>query len=45
VLDVVSGRVTGSKDEYERRIKQLWKNKLTPDPEWWPDATREVRTK
>jgi hypothetical protein len=43
VLDVVSGRVTGSKAEYERRIKQLWKNKLTPDPEWWPDVTKEVR--
>jgi hypothetical protein len=43
VLDVVSGRVVGSKDEYERRIKQLYKNKLDPDPEWWPDSTREVR--
>ena len=43
VLDVVSGRVKGSKEEYESRIKQLWKNKLTPDPEWWPDITKEVR--
>jgi hypothetical protein len=43
VLDVVSGRVVGSKDEYERRIKQLYKNKLDPDPEWWPDITKEVR--
>lgn len=43
VLDVVSGRVKGSKQEYESRIKQLWKNKLTPDPEWWPDITKEVR--
>ena len=44
VLDVVSGRVKGSKEEYERRIKKLWENKLTPDPEWWPDITKEVRT-
>ena len=43
VLDVVSGRVQGSKDEYEKRIKQLYKNKLNPDPEWWPDTTKEVR--
>ena len=43
VLDVVSGRVKGSKEEYERRIKKLWENKLTPDPEWWPDITKEVR--
>jgi hypothetical protein len=45
VLDVVSGRVQGSKEEYERRIKQLYKNKLNPDPEWWPDVTKEVRKK
>lgn len=43
VLDVVSERVQGSKEEYERRIKQLYKNKLNPDPEWWPDQTKEVR--
>ena len=43
VLDVVSGRVMGSKAEYEKRIKQLYKNKLNPDPEWWPDTTKEVR--
>ena len=43
VLDVVSERVKGSKDEYEKRIKQLYKNKLNPDPEWWPDVTKEVR--
>jgi hypothetical protein len=43
VLDVVSGRVQGSKAEYERRIKQLYKNRLNPDPEWWPDVTKEVR--
>lgn len=43
VLDVVSERIEGSKDEYERRIKQLWENKLVPDPEWWPDETKEVR--
>jgi len=43
VLDVVSGRVKGSKEEYERRIKQLYKSKLDPDPEWWPDTTKEVR--
>ena len=43
VLDVVSGRVEGSKEEYERRIKQLYKNRLNPDPEWWPDVTKEVR--
>jgi hypothetical protein len=43
VLDVVSERVEGSKDEYEKRIKQLYKNKLNPDPEWWPDVTKEVR--
>ena len=45
VLDMVSGRVQGSKEEYERRIKQLYKNKLNPDPEWWPDVTKEVRKK
>jgi hypothetical protein len=43
VLDVVSGRVQGSKAEYETRIKQLYKNKLNPDPEWWPDVTKEMR--
>ena len=43
VLDVVSGRVEGGKEEYETRIKQLYKNKLNPDPEWWPDTTKEVR--
>jgi hypothetical protein len=43
VLDVVSGRVEGSKEEYEKRIRQLYKNKLDPDPEWWPDTTNEVR--
>jgi hypothetical protein len=43
VLDVVSERVKGSKEEYERRIKALYKNRLDPDPEWWPDQTREVR--
>jgi hypothetical protein len=43
VLDVVSGRVKGSKAEYESRIKRLYKNKLDPDPDWWPDVTREVR--
>jgi len=43
VLDVVSERVVGSREEYERRIKQLYKNKLDPDPEWWPDVTKEVR--
>ena len=29
--------------EYERRIKQLYKNKLNPDPDWWPDTTKEIR--
>lgn len=43
VLDVVSERVDGSKAEYESRIKRLYKNKLDPDPEWWPDQTKEVR--
>jgi len=43
VLDVVSERVEGGKAEYEKRIKQLYKNKLNPDPEWWPDTTKEVR--
>ena len=43
VLDVVSERVKGSKAEYETRIKQLYKNKLNPDPDWWPDVTKEVR--
>jgi hypothetical protein len=43
VLDVVSERVEGGKEEYEKRIKQLYKNKLNPDPEWWPDTTKEVR--
>jgi hypothetical protein len=45
VLDVVSERVEGSKEEYENRIKQLYKNKLNPDPDWWPDVTNEVRKK
>ncbi len=43
VLDVVSERVQGSKEEYESRIKSLYKNKLDPDPDWWPDQTREIR--
>ena len=43
VLDVVSGRVKGSKQEYERRIRALYKNRLDPDPEWWPDETHEIR--
>jgi hypothetical protein len=43
VLDVVSDRVKGSKQEYERRIKALYKNRLDPDPEWWPDETHEIR--
>jgi hypothetical protein len=43
VLDVVSERVEGSKKEYENRIKQLYKNRLAPDPEWWPDITKEMR--
>jgi hypothetical protein len=43
VLDVVSGRVKGSKEEYERRIKALYKNRLDPDPDWWPDETGEMR--
>ena len=43
VLDVVSGRVKGSRQEYERRIKALYKNRLDPDPEWWPDETHEIR--
>lgn len=43
VLDVVSERVKGGKEEYESRIKQLYKNKLNPDPEWWPDTTKEMR--
>jgi hypothetical protein len=43
VLDVVSGRVKGSKEEYESRIKRLYKNRLDPDPDWWPDITKEVR--
>ena len=43
VLDVVSERVKGSKTEYESRIKRLYKNKLDPDPDWWPDMTKEVR--
>jgi hypothetical protein len=43
VLDVVSERVKGSKEEYESRIKRLYKNRLDPDPDWWPDITKEVR--
>ena len=43
VIDVVEGNVKPSKAEYEKRIKQLYKNKLNPDPEWWPDTTKEVR--
>ena len=43
VLDVVSESVKGSKEEYESRIKRLYKNRLDPDPDWWPDITKEVR--
>ena len=43
VLDVVSERVKGSKEEYESRIKRLYKNRLDPDPDLWPDITKEVR--
>ncbi len=45
VLDVVSERVKGSKQEYEQRIQALYKNRLDPDPEWWPDETHEIRKK
>jgi len=43
VMDVVAGRVVGSKEEYERRIKALYSNKLEPEFDWWPDTTKEVR--
>lgn len=43
VIDVVAGRIEPSKSEYERRIKAMNKNKLNPDPEWWPDVTKEMR--
>jgi hypothetical protein len=43
VLDVVSERVTGSKQEYERRIRQLWKNRLVPEFDWWPDQTQDLK--
>jgi hypothetical protein len=43
VMDVVSERVKGSRAEYERRIRALYKDRLDPDPEWWPDDTREMR--
>jgi hypothetical protein len=43
VIDVVAGRVEPSRAEYERRIKAMNKNRLDPDPEWWPDATKEMR--
>ena len=43
VMDVVSERTKGSRAEYERRIRAMYKNRLYPDPEWWPDDTREMR--
>ena len=43
VMDVVAGRVVGSKEEYERRIKALYKNKLEPEFDWWPDTTNELK--
>jgi hypothetical protein len=43
VIDVVAGRIEPSRAEYERRIKAMNKNKLDPDPEWWPDVTKEMR--
>lgn len=43
VMDVVSERVKGGQAEYERRIRAMYKNRLDPDPEWWPDETREIR--
>jgi hypothetical protein len=43
VMDVVSQRVKGSKQEYERRILAMNKNRLDPDPEWWPDELGEMR--
>jgi hypothetical protein len=45
VMDVVSGRAKGSRGEYERRIKALYKNRLEPQFDWWPDSTRELRRK
>jgi len=43
VMDVVAERVVGGKEEYERRIKALYDNKLSPDFDWWPDLTKEVK--
>jgi hypothetical protein len=45
VMDVVSGRAKGSRGEYERRIQALYKNRLEPQFDWWPDSTRELRRK
>jgi len=42
VMDVVSGRVQGSREEYERRIRALYRDRLDPDFDWWPDTTREL---
>lgn len=48
VMDVVEGRVTPSKAEYERRIKELKKafsdgKRFTLD--WWPDVTGDTDPK
>ena len=43
VMDVVSGRTKGSQAEYEKRIKALYRNRLEPKFDWWPDDTREIK--
>jgi len=35
--------VDPNRAEYERRIKAMNRNRLDPDPEWWPDMTKEMR--
>ena len=42
VMDVVSGRVKGSSREYDRRIRALYRDRLDPKFDWWPDSTREL---
>jgi hypothetical protein len=42
VMDVVSGRAKGSSQEYDRRIKALYRNRLEPKFDWWPDNTNEL---
>ena len=48
VLDVVAGRVRPSKNEYEKRIKEMtsmFESGKTYSNSWWPDETKDADPK